>query len=128
MPNSASLVPIAASSPARPPGVFTLKWLYGTTVRVCYGCGKRIPNPPESLPDDIIIVCRDIRQFRDRETGQLRCTTHSENIHFHLRFVCISTKYPNFTPDMLLIKEEHKAEFLLQEHKERLRLEFGIHL
>ena len=54
-------------------------------------------------------------------TGQLRCTTHSENIHFHLRFVCISTKYPNFTPDMLLIKEEHK-QFLLQEHKERIRL------
>ena len=49
-----------------------------------------IKNPPESIPDDLIVVYRDRRQFRERLTGQLQFTSEPQNIHFHLRAACIS--------------------------------------
>ena len=76
--------PTTSSSP------FTLKWVAGTRVSRCYGCNGEIKNPPESIPDDLIVVYRDRRQFRERLTGQLQFTSEPQNIHFHLRAACIS--------------------------------------
>ena len=33
---------------------FTLKWLAGTRVTRCYGCGGDITNPPLDAPDDLM--------------------------------------------------------------------------
>ena len=49
---------------------FKLKWLAGTRVSRCYGCNDEIKNPPESVPDNLVVVYRDIREYRQKVTGQ----------------------------------------------------------
>jgi hypothetical protein len=71
-------------------------------VQTKVGCNGEIKNPPEALPDDLIVVYRDIRQFRDRNTGQIQFSSEPQNVHFHLRSACIRTKYPSFLGDVLV--------------------------
>ena len=40
---------------------FFLKWKAGTTVSKCYGCRKKIQNPPKLAPDDLVMAHKDIR-------------------------------------------------------------------
>lgn len=42
-----------------PASAFQLKWLQGTKVSRCYGCGSAIQNPPQQCPDDFVVVCRN---------------------------------------------------------------------
>ena len=69
--------------------VFVIKCVPGMTVSRCYGCGGDIQNPPLYYPDDLIVMYRDKRQYRDRNTGQLVTTGEPQNVHFHLRFACV---------------------------------------
>lgn len=110
---------------AKPNNFFGLKWVAGTTVSRCYGCNGVIKNPPESIPDDLIVVYRDIRQFRDRNTGQLRVTAEPQNVHFHLRASCIKTKYPSFSGSSALVVPHEFRQHLKYEHIERLNEQFG---
>ena len=104
---------------------FSLKWLPGTTVSRCYGCGMEIMNPPTAGPDDLIIVHRDFRCYRERETGQERWTTQPQNIHFHLRIACVQRRYPGFSGSYLAIPRAF-MNHLRQEHFQRLFDEFGL--
>ena len=65
-----------------PASAFQLKWVQGTTVKKCYGCGGDIQNPPVQRPNDLVVVCRDFRQYRDRMTGQLTRNSTPQNVHF----------------------------------------------
>ena len=86
-------------APSSQENVFRLNCVAGTAlVSRCYGCNEEIKNPPMSIPDDLVIVYRDIRQFRERETGQIRLTATPRNVHFHLRANFIRARYPNL-PD-----------------------------
>jgi hypothetical protein len=82
---------------------FKLKWVAGTRVSRCDGCNGEIKNPPQTLPEDLIVVYRDIRQFRDRNTGQIQFSSEPQNVHFHLRSACIRAKYPSFLGDVLVV-------------------------
>ena len=75
---------------------FFLKCKAGTTVSKCYGCCKKIPNPLKLAPDDLVMAYKDIRQFADPVTGVLRYSDAPQNVNFHLRSVCVRTRYPNF--------------------------------
>ncbi len=104
--------------------LFRLKWVSGTTVSRCYGCGRHIENPPQSIPDDLVVVYRDHRQYRDKETGQIRFTAEPQNVHFHLRIACLRTRYPEF-PASALVVPPNFLQYFRQEHVERLNAEFG---
>jgi len=103
---------------------FTLKWVAGTKVTRCYGCGGDIQNPSLGAPEDIVIVYRDIRRYRDRYTGQLHCTETPQNVHFHLRIAWVRTRYPHFTGICLSVPMEFAVCFGV-EHVGRLMSEFG---
>lgn len=111
-----------------PPGTignaFVLKWLVGTKVSRCYGCGGGIQNPPLNCPDDLVVMYRDIRQFRDRVTGQLTASAEPQNVHFHLRLACVQARYPHFMPACLHVSPDFVTKFRV-EHLNRLLLEFG---
>ena len=104
---------------------FKIKWVMGTRVSRCYGCNKEIKNPPESIPDDLIVVFRDIRQFRDRQTGQVQFTREPQNVHFHLRAACIRARYPSFHGASALFIPPDFPEHFRIEHIQRLNAEFG---
>ena len=103
---------------------FTLKWLAGTRVTRGYGCGGDIQNPPLDAADDLIIVYKGIRCYRDKHTGQLHCTNTPQNVHFHLRIAYVRAQYPHFTGRCLLAPMEFAPRFRL-EHFNRLTSEFG---
>ena len=104
---------------------FGLKWVMGTTVSRCYGCGGEIRNPPQAVPDDLVVVHKDIRQYRDRNTGQIQFTKEPQNVHFHLKSACIRMRYPHFTSNALVISPDF-ARYFRSEHIERLANEFGL--
>ena len=66
--------PRASTTPANSGQLnsFWLKWLPGTRVSRCYGCNREIRNPPDSVPDDLIVAYRDIRQYTERNTGEIQ--------------------------------------------------------
>ena len=108
-------------------GAFRLKWVEGTRISKCYGCARNIQNPPIQRPDDLVIVCRDLRQFRDQTTGLLTTSTAPQNCHFHLNRMCVLTRYPTFIPSMLVIDREF-VPLLQAEHTNRLATSFGINV
>jgi hypothetical protein len=108
-------------------GPFRLKWVEGTRISKCYGCARNIQNPPIQRPDDLVIVCRDLRQFRDQTTGLLTTSTAPQNCHFHLNRMCVLTRYPTFIPSMLVIDREF-VPLLQAEHTNRLATSFGINV
>jgi hypothetical protein len=104
--NSQEVFQNAASNST--PTSFSLKctWVQGTKVSKCYGCGGIIKNPPENRPDNLILFCRVIREYRDRITGQLQRSSFPQNVHFHLRRECIVMRYPAFHVGLLSITPE----------------------
>ena len=40
---------------------------------------------------------KDIRLFGDPVTVVLRYSDAPQNVHFHLRLVCVTTRHPNFS-------------------------------
>ena len=89
-------IPSPTPVPADQTNSFWLKWLPGTHVSKCYGCNGEIKNPPDSVPDDLIVAYRDIRQYRERDTGQIQFSNRLQNVHFHLRAACVRARYPSF--------------------------------
>eukprot|EP00112_Aurelia_sp_Birch-Aquarium-sp1_P014213 Seg3053.4 transcript_id=Seg3053.4/GoldUCD/mRNA.D3Y31 product="hypothetical protein" protein_id=Seg3053.4/GoldUCD/D3Y31 len=127
-PTIPSSQPTAAPQPNTPNQhqmVFSLKWVAGTTVAKCYGCGKKIQNPPICTPDDMILVTRDVRHYRDPVTGQMTVTAQPQNVHFHLRFACVVAKYPLFVQTFLVVQPEF-VPYLNVDHIQRLASEFGL--
>ena len=106
-----------------PAGLFYLKWVQGTRVSKCYGCNGVIENPPRQRPDDLVVFCRDVRQYRDKFTGLLQQSNTVQNVHFHLRLECILARYPSFHIGLLHITETFGA-VLQEEHVARLRENF----
>ena len=106
------------------PNKFNLKWVSGPRVSKCYGCDMKISNPPEFVPDDLIVVYRDVREYRDRITGQIHRSASAQNVHFHLRAGCILKRYPHFNPGLLNISADF-IRSMLPEHLQRLFTEFG---
>ena len=104
---------------------FFLKWVSGTTVSKCYGCNGSIPNPPISMLDNLIAARKDIRHYRNRNTGQLQFSSQPQNVHFHLNLRCIQEKYSTFNPCHLPI-DTFIYTYLQPEHKFKLLTEFNI--
>ena len=97
----------------------------GTRVSRCYECNREIKNHSESIPDDLIVVFRDIRQFRDRQTGQVQFTREPQNVHFYLRAFCLRARYPSFHgASALFIPPDFPGNVRI-EHIQRLNAEFG---
>ena len=80
--------------------------------------------PP--TPDDLVTAYKDIRQFGDPVTEVLRYSDAPQNVNFHLRRVCIRTRYPNFNYtwlDVPLQMQQSLSPF----HFQRLLSFIGAH-
>ena len=104
---------------------FFLKWVNGTTVSMCYGCNGKIPNPPTTPLENLIIARKDVRYYRHRTTGQLQCSSQPQNLHFHLSLRCVVANYPMFLRSDLIIDQDVYT-YLTPEHKMKLFSDFNV--
>ena len=77
--------------------------------------------------DNLIVARKDIRHYRDRNTGQLQFSSQTQNVHFHLNLRCIHAKYHKypFNPCYLTI-DTFIYPYLQPEHKFKLLTEFNF--
>ena len=77
--------------------------------------------------DNLIVARKDIRHYRDRNTGQLQFSSQTQNVHFHLNLRCIHAKYHKypFNPCYLTI-DTFIYPYLQPERKFKLLAELNI--
>ena len=70
---------------------YKIKWLHGTRVRSCYGCGGYIRNPPKipPPPNNMVLVCKEYRSYPTAEG--LRMSVKKKT-HYHVSAACILKK------------------------------------
>ena len=114
------------------PEPFHLKWLEGSRVTTCYGCGNKIrasihdPVPPD--PYDVVIGRKQIRAYTPRGSTGLRFSVKPENVFFHLKNSCIAAKCSDSVNEKSLIISDIDKLKLKTSHRNMLRKEFGVHL
>jgi hypothetical protein len=76
---------------------YHIKFLVGTLIRSCYGCGQPIRLPPHVPPPpyDIVICQKEYRTYTNKE-GQLKLTLQPQNVHYHCRSQCMLRKHEDF--------------------------------
>ena len=99
------------------PGAFVL-WLLTNIEAWRYDC-----HPPP-LPNDLVMMTRMNRQYRDNTTGEMR--SKERNVYFHLNVHYIRRKQPYFSPQIATLSDE-TAPYLTQAHLHFLRA-FGLNL
>ena len=104
----------------------TFLQLCSPVVRLCYGCsqtlkpGGMIATPP----NDVVIMTRMNRRYRDNTTGEIR--SKEGNVYFHLNIHCIRRKQPYFSPQIATLSDE-TVPYLTQVHLHFLRA-LGLNL
>ena len=108
--------------------IYTVKFLYGTMIRSCYGCQTALRPYPDIFPppDDLVLRRKEFRCFCD-SSGSLKITVDKQFGHYHLRRSCVLAKNKDFCPSMIsLDAHDSVGRKLLPEHKDRLAIEFGL--
>ncbi len=99
--------------------LFKLKWVPGTTVSRCYGCGRHIENPPQSIPDDLVVFIEIIGNIVKKKQGKSASQQNPKMFIFTLRIACLRARYPEFPTSALVVPPNFLQHFR-QEHVERL--------
>ncbi len=92
--------------------VFGLKFLEGTQIRSCYGCGNPIRTDVSCVPPpphDIVVSYRERRYYRKPTTQEMCLTPREENTYYHFMGRCVTMKHPEFQGSMLRIPESVSA-------------------
>ena len=110
------------------PKRFTLQWLTGTQIRMCYGCSSPIRTDVTTVPEppyDIIICYKERRYYKDQATQSLKLTKQEENTYYYCMKTCILNKHPGFTSIFLYIPSD-LIPSLLPSHKLHIYDNFGV--
>ena len=112
---------------------YQLKWVKGTSVYVCYGCGKNMrPKSSDAqgidvvppTPFDLVLHHIELRMY-EKPSGELTYSITPQNVHFHLKKACILKKNSNFTVENISISEAFQTS-LTAVHFAHLRKEFRL--
>ena len=106
--------------PNTPPNLYViaiLKYCH-RNVSVCYGCSGRFrENGYPIPPNDMIVVSKTQRHYRDPKTRQLAISTDFSNAYYHFHQACLSRHNVLFTPQLLIPPPDIKpSRHLLPEH------------
>ena len=84
-----------------------------------------IPNPPKIPLQELVIVLRDYREYRNRLTGQIQYSSNIKNVHFHLSVSCALARCNNFVPANVVVTTDF-LPYLSNEHKKIIKNELGV--
>ena len=112
------------------PEPYYLRWLQGSRITTCYGCGNKfrpsINHPPPPEPYDAVLCRKQIRSYTPKGTVGLKFTLKPENVFFHLKRSCVEMKNSDgVTAESLLLSDVDKQN-LKTSHKMMFRKEFGV--
>ena len=110
--------------------IFLVKFLEGSRIRSCYGCGSPIRKDTSVIPSpphDLIISYRERRFFRDPNSHQMCLTANEENTYYHVILSCILQKHPAFQGYMLKVADSAIPN-LSGIHRVHLKEQFNIHM
>ena len=76
-------------------GIYIIRNLAGTQIRMCYGYGNfiKVPASIPLAPHNVVQARKEFRQFTD-EDGRSRVTSNKQFVHYHLRRSCVLKKNP----------------------------------
>lgn len=114
------------------PQKYTLTWLKGTKIHVCYGCNKNIrPKPQANLPEflppapfDVVLRREELRMYH-KPGGELTYSFKPQNCYYEMKKKCVLKRNNHFTADQIEISENDWKK-LSELHVNVLRKEFGI--
>ena len=104
------------------PKLFTLQWLTGSRIRMCYGCSSPIRTDTSSIPlppYDLVIRYKERRFYCDPKSQTEKLTKNKENTYYHSLKQCVTRKHPTFVSWMLYAPED-VLETLTPTHKYHL--------
>ena len=107
---------------------FIVKFLEGSRIRSCYGCGSPIRKDTSCIPPpphDLIISYRERHFFRDPHSHQMRLTANEENTYYHVMSSCLLQKHPAFQAYMLKVADSAMPNLSVI-HRMHLKEQFNI--
>lgn len=112
------------------PEPYHLRWLEGSRITTCYGCGNRFRTsmhdavPPE--PYDVVLSRKQIRAYTPKGSSGIRFTAKAENVYYHLKKSCVIRKSSDAVNEKSLIISNSDRDKMKISHKVMLRKEFGV--
>ena len=100
------------------PQPFTVARKIGLISR-CYGCKRNFDDDMNVPPRDLILRKMDLREWVDRNTGELKRSTHLVPTYYHLSIDCVRITYPVTQIRDILLHGEVKRQ-LTEQHLRRL--------
>lgn len=103
---------------------YHLKFLMGTQIRSCYGCGQPIRIPPHvpQPPFDIVICQKEYRTYY--KDGELKLTLQPQNVYYHCKVGCVLQKHEDF--DKNVVSHKNITERLSPIHRAYLAAHFEM--
>ena len=107
--------------------MYRIKFLRGTQIRICYGCGNAIRIPPDvpAPPHDVVLARKEFRSYLNNE-GILKLTAQKQDVHYHLMKACVTKRNQQFKKDDIFISPEIR-KYLSNTHVTHFLQEFGLH-
>ena len=111
---------------------YTLTWLEGTKINICYGCNRsNRPKPqamtPQLVPPalfDVVLKRKELRMYR-KPGGELTYSVKPQNCYYELKRKCLIKKNNNFSSEQIEITDDDWGK-LSDVHRNALKKEFGI--
>ena len=111
-----------------PPTPFRLVFIKGN-ISTCQGCKYKFPrNSDGSIVDppyNIVIQHEQNRTFKNPTTSSIQ--TKVGNAYYHVYLPCVTTNWPYFVGQDVLISDSVKEQLLLS-HKELIYFNLGVFL
>ena len=103
----------------RVPELFTLRWLTGSRVRMCYGCASPICTDTSTVPSppyDMVIRYKERISYRDPKTNTEGDTADKKKTFYHPLKRCVLLKHSDCLLWMLYVPTD-LVECLTPVHK-----------
>ena len=112
------------------PEPYHLRWLEGSRVTSCYGCGNKfrpsMNDSPPPEPYDVVLCRKQVRAYTPKGSVGLRFTLKPENVFFHLKRSCVEQKNSDGVTAHSLVLSDVDKQNLKKTHKMMLKKEFGV--
>lgn len=112
------------------PEPYHLRWLEGSRVTSCYGCGNKfhpsMNDSPPPEPYDAVLYRKQVRAYTPKGLVGLRFTLKPEIVFFQIKQFYVELKKLDGITEHSLVLSDVDKQNLKKTHKMMLKREFGV--